>query len=162
MKKLSSGAALVLAALAAPAAALGQAPERRATDCVVTLDANGVIRGDRVPTGCVITSGPVPAAPAPAPAPEPEPAGGIFVGTSVVFVPVVVGSRVFLPDPPFIGVPPGPGAAAGAEGFPQVESGAFGPILRPFGPTTQPFRPTNQEFGRSPAPAAPTPSPPAP
>lgn len=155
-KELTPGVVLAVAIAVggAPATALGQTPERAADRCVVTPAPNGLIRGDQIPSGCVITSG------ASAPAPEPVPAGGIFVGTSVVFVPVIVGSRVFLPDPPFIGVPPAPGAAAGAEGLPRVQSGAFGPILRPFGPVTQPFRPTNQEFARSTRPATPTPSPP--
>lgn len=120
--------------------ALAQTPAGDA--CEVPREASGLIRGDRVPTGCVMTERRA------APAPDVEPA--VVFGHTVVLVPVLVGSgKLFLSDPPFIGVPPGPGAAADAEDLPRVRPGAFGPILHPFGPVTQPFRPTNTSFERA-------------
>lgn len=152
------------AALLVPAgagAAWGQSPvvAPPAGECVLRLGPNGVIRGDQVPAGCVITS----TTSRRAPDRDGAPAGAIFVGTSVVFVPVRVGGpRLFLPDPPFVGVPPGPGAAAGADSLPAVRPGSFGPIERPFGPVTQPFRPTNRSFGRTADAEARTSPPPSP
>lgn len=112
-------------------------------ECVLRRGPNGMIRGDRVPSGCVLR-------------PEgrervgdEEGASGIFVGTAVVFVPVLVSPHIFLPDPPFVGVPPGPGAVGAAEGLPRIRSRPFGPLERPFGPVTQPFRPTNRDFDRA-------------
>ncbi len=151
--------ALGTALAAGPGAASAQAPGPAAGECVIQPAPNGVIRGDRVPTGCVIVVREA------RPEREERVADGIFVGHAVVFLPVIVAPPLFLPsDPPFVGVPPGPGAVTGAEGLPRVRASPFGPIDRPFGPVvrpmgpvgqpfgpvTQPFRPTNRSFGQVP------------
>ncbi|MGH7545525.1 MAG: hypothetical protein ACREKI_05010 [Gemmatimonadota bacterium] len=127
-----------------------RAQTRGGEDCVVPREAGGLIRGDRVPTGCVMIERPAREAPS-------RPA--IVSGHIVVLVPVLVRSTLFLSDPPFVGVPLGPGAVTGADSLPRVRSGAFGPIERPFGPVTQPFRPTHGKIGSSPAQGAPAPAP---
>lgn len=109
-----------------------RAQTRGEEECVVPRESSGLIRGDRVPAGCVMIE---------RPAREPAPRPAIVSGHTVVLVPVLVRSTLFLPDPPFVGVPPGPAAVTGADSLPRVRSGPFGPIERPFGPVTQPFRP---------------------
>ena len=135
---VASLAVFLGAGVAVPDAARSQT--RGGGDCVLPRETNGLIRGDRVPTGCVMIERPAREAPS-------RPA--IASGHTIVLVPVLVRSSLFLSDPPFIGVPPGPGAVTGADSLPRVRSGAFGPIERPFGPVTQPFRPTHGEIARS-------------
>jgi hypothetical protein len=164
---IARAAIAIAAALLLPAGAAAQGrpvsgPEQ---SCALPRDPDGVIRGDRVPTGCVIRSD----------GRERREPPGLVAGT-VLVIPVLVPNVVapgFLqlpPDPPFVGAPPGPGAVRDAGDLPRVRPGPFGPLFRPFGPhpvggpvdptgrpfgpVTQPFRPTNRAFDATPAPAS--------
>ncbi|MBI4512546.1 MAG: hypothetical protein HY702_00410 [Gemmatimonadetes bacterium] len=128
----------------------GEATQRGASgdECELRPGPRGLIRGDRVPSGCVLVV---------QHAEKPE---APIAASSVVLVPAFFVSRVVLLDKPltdFPRAPAGTDAAASDDNLPRARTDQpFGPITRPFGPVLQPFRPVNRHFGRVAQPFRPT------
>ncbi len=112
--------------LSAPA----QAQDEERSDCRLRKDASGMIRGDRVPRGCVLRS-----------QPERKSSRGVIVFPTHPGL-VVSGDAILI-----VGVP----ARGGVRRVPLEGArrrGSFGPLFRKFGPLERKFGPLERNFGK--------------
>lgn len=129
----------VVAALLGAAPLAARAVQRDDDACALRPGARGLIRGDRVPSGCVLVL------------PEEREVERGVEASSVVLVPAFFLPRIVLLDPG-LAAP----TATGVDVPELAESLPRARLDQPFGPVLQPFRPVNRDFGRILHPLRPT------
>lgn len=146
--KASQVASLALALVLSMQARTAVAQQAEADRCVVRKESSGLIRGDRVPAGCVLRNE------AAATAPEPGDRPFIVCEEAIFHTPLPKRSvltncvllsrgRMLIPT-----VPPSDGKLGSVERELGPVQRHFGPLERHFGPLQRPFGPVTRDKGK--------------
>ncbi len=110
-------------------------------ECVTPKGPGGLIRGDRIPSGCVLVDD--------AAASAKERLGvdrQVEIGVPIFFAPGPV--FLIIADDFLAGLRPLPRPVSRARLRPRRRAGNFGPLFRKFGPIERHFGPARRDFGR--------------